>query len=120
MPGGTPSGFPDVQSSCSAPDCQMLSIDEVLQQAVYSPTPDIAKLAAARTPRTPNPLEILVGFCITTAGKTTEIRVVGDDPDPAVTKVVLDTIAKWRFKPFIVDGAAIKTCSGKNYAIQFE
>lgn len=49
-----------------------------------------------------------------------DIHVVGNDPDAAVTQVVIDTLAKWRFKPFMVDGKAVKTCSEQKYVLDFQ
>jgi protein TonB len=91
----------------------------VLPQAVYSPKPDAPKLAAARTAGTPTPFEIQLGFCVLPTGKTVNVHVVGNDPDAVVAKVVIDTLAKWRFKPFMVDGKAIKVCSEQKYVVEF-
>jgi protein TonB len=94
-------------------------LDVVMINALFSPDPERSALAAARTDTSPNPLEVDIAFCVGTNGKTFDALVVGNNPDVVLTKVVLDTIQRWRFKPFVQAGKTIPICSRAIFVIEF-
>jgi protein TonB len=40
--------------------------------------------------------------------------------DPAVDEVIRSTIKTWRFRPFMVEGKAVKTCTSQVFRITFK
>jgi protein TonB len=99
---------------------QHLPFDVAMGNALFSPEPDDDDMLAARTAKSPNPLELAIEFCVNTIGKTVDVQVVGKDPDPALSKVVISTMSKWRFKPFKQDDKPIKTCTERKYRFEFD
>jgi periplasmic protein TonB len=91
-------------------------------QAVYTPNPDKDRLAATRAGMfDKRPGENETSFCVDATGRTTEIRTVKAFPgDPAVDEVIRSTIKTWRFRPFMVEGKAIKTCTSQTFRISFK
>ena len=77
------------------------------------------KLKAATFDKRPG--SVKVAFCVDASGKSTDVRVSKKFPnDPAVDQICADTVKKWRFKPFIVDGKPKKTCSEAIFEISFD
>jgi hypothetical protein len=97
-------------------------LSEVMEHAVYSPNPDQKELQqtkAARFDKADG--AAMVAFCVDTQGVTSDIHTVQKFPgDPQVDKVLRDTIARWRFKPFIVDGAIAKVCTERRFVLRFK
>jgi len=95
---------------------------EVLDHAVYSPNPDQKRLQqtkAARFDKADG--DSVVAFCVDTQGSTSDIHTVENFPgDPLVDQIMRDTIAGWRFKPFIVDGAVAKVCTERRFVLRFK
>jgi protein TonB len=69
-------------------------IKTVMGQAIYSPDPDKKKLAATKAGR----------------------KFPGD---PKVDQICRETVKKWRFKPFLVGGKPVRTCSTVEFNIKF-
>ncbi|PCC70807.1 protein TonB [Nannocystis exedens] len=94
----------------------------VRAQAVYTPNPDQDRLAATRAGMfDKRPGENETSFCVDATGRTTEIRTVKAFPgDPAVDEVIRSTIKTWRFRPFMVEGKAVKTCTSQVFRITFK
>ena len=90
-----------------------------MANGVYMPDPEPTKIQAALPPGHTDPLRIRVDFCISTTGKVTDVKAVGDESAPKVGAVLVDTIRKWRFKPFIVNGEPIKACTQRTFTISF-
>ena len=52
---------------------------------------------------------------------TKDVKVIKKYPhDPQVNRICSDTVSKWRFKPKIVGGKPIETCSKVTFDIRFE
>lgn len=121
MPGGF--GPPGVATARPAkPDARApVPLAAVRAQAIYAPNPDQARLAATRAgmfDKRPGVNE--TSFCVDATGRTTQIRTVTPFPgDPAVDEVIRSTIKTWRFRPFMVEGKAIKTCTAQQFRITF-
>jgi protein TonB len=94
----------------------------VRSQAIYSPDPDRNKLAATRAGMfDKRPGENETAFCVDAAGRTTDVRTVKAFPsDPQVDEVIRATIKTWRFRPFMVEGKAMKTCTSQVFRISFK
>jgi len=94
----------------------------VRAQSVYTPNPDQDRLAATRAGMfDKRPGENETAFCVDAGGRTTEVRTVKAFPgDPAVDEVIRSTIKTWRFRPFMVEGKAIKTCTSQVFRITFK
>lgn len=94
----------------------------VRAQALYTPNPDEGRLAATRAGMfDKRPGENETGFCVGADGRTTEIRTVRRFPsDPGVDEVIRNTIKTWRFKPFLVQGKAVRTCTTQVFRISFK
>jgi protein TonB len=91
-------------------------------QAIYSPDPAPAQLRLTPTGRSSRRTgQSTVAFCVGTGGKVTEVRTTRRFPaDPEVDRICRQTVEKWRFRPFIVDGRPRRTCSDVTFSIQFE
>lgn len=93
----------------------------VMAHAIYAPDPDPKELkdtAAARFHRIDG--LAVIGFCIDVHGQTTDFEVLEPFPgDPKIDEILIATIAKWRFKPFVVNGRAMKTCTKKTFKLKF-
>ena len=67
------------------------------------------------------PGENETAFCVDPQGRTVDVRTVKKFPgDPKVDEICRDTIKTWRFKPFLVDGKATRTCSIQVFNITFK
>jgi len=53
--------------------------------------------------------KVKIRFYITPSGRVEGVRVVKAEPPGYFEKSVLDTVARWRFKPGMVGGRAVKT-----------
>jgi protein TonB len=96
-------------------------IGSVLSQGVYTPDPPEKKLQATKAAMfDKRPGSVKVGFCVAPSGKTTEVKIKKRFPgDPKVDQICMDTVKKWRFKPFLVGGKPLKTCSTMTFDIKF-
>lgn len=94
----------------------------VKRNALHAPDCDAKKLASTRAAMfSRRGGHTKVAFCVDEAGKTVDLRTTTKFPgDPEVDRICLDTVSKWRFQPFLVDGRPIKTCSSVDFAIEFE
>ncbi|MDC0670236.1 energy transducer TonB [Nannocystis radixulma] len=94
----------------------------VRAQSVYTPNPDQDRLAATRAGMfDKRPGENETSFCVDATGRTTEVRTVKAFPgDPGVDEVIRSTIKTWRFRPFMVEGKAVKTCTSQVFRITFK
>lgn len=97
-------------------------LSAVRAQAIYTPDPGQDRLAATRAGMfDKRPGENETGFCVDATGRTTEVKTLKQFPgDPGVDEVIRATIKTWRFKPFMVEGKAIKTCTSQVFRISFK
>jgi protein TonB len=93
----------------------------VVGNAIYKPDPDKNALAATKASmfdKRPGTNE--TSFCVDVDGKTVDVKTKKKFPnDPKVDEICRDTIKKWRFKPFIVGGKPVKTCSVAEFNLKF-
>lgn len=94
----------------------------VMANAIYAPNPDPAALQNTNTARFNKVNGIsVVEFCVETNGETSGIRTIQKFPDdPQIDQILRETVAKWRFEPFMLDGKPIKTCSQKTFKLTFK
>jgi protein TonB len=125
MPPGIP-GFPPNIGVATRKDAPSTSrppvpISAVFAQAIYAPPPDQHKLAGTRAAMfDKRPGENETAFCVDPDGRTSDVRTVKRFPgDPKVDEICRDTVKKWRFKPFIVGGKPVKTCSVAEFNLKF-
>lgn len=87
---------------------------------IYTPNPDIGALQQTKAQSLNLEGTVVIGFCVDTHGKTTDLEVLESFPsDPGVDAIVLETVATWRYTPFLVDGRPMKTCSSKTFNLRF-
>ena len=93
----------------------------VVGNAIYKPDPDKNALSATKASmfdKRPGSNE--TSFCVDVDGKTVDVKTKKKFPnDPKVDEICRDTIKKWRFKPFIVGGKPVKTCSVAEFNFKF-
>ncbi|MFO7561780.1 MAG: hypothetical protein R6X02_04000 [Enhygromyxa sp.] len=96
-------------------------LSEVMEHAVYTPDPDKKRLQETKAARFDKADGAsVVAFCVETRGGTSDIHTVQKFPgDPLIDQIIRDTVARWRFKPFIVDGVAVKVCTEKQFMLRF-
>jgi hypothetical protein len=94
---------------------------EFMSHAIYAPNPemkDLQETKAARFDKVDG--TVVIGFCVEITGETSEIHTIQAFPDdPQVDQILLDVVARWRFKPFMRDGKPIKACSKKTFNLNF-
>lgn len=121
-----PPGFTTARIATSQPPRQEqrapVPLSVVRSQAVYTPNPEQARLAATRAGMfNKMPGENETGFCVDADGRTTEVRTIKAFPgDPAVDEVIRSTVKTWRFKPFLLQGKAVRTCTSQVFRISFK
>ena len=100
----------------------MQPVASVMQQAIYAPDPtskDFESTKAARFDKRPGTNK--TSFCIDPSGKVVDVRTKQKFPgDPKVDEIIRDKIAKWRFKPFVVGGKPVKTCTVATFDLKFK
>lgn len=136
IPGGKPGGIPggdpkalvggrgpviSVAPKTPAPVVKK-PLAAVMARAVYSPDPDqklLAQTKAARFDKRNGKNK--TSFCINSQGRVVDIKTKARFPgDPQVDKIIRDTIAKWRFKPFEIGAKKVKTCTERTFLIKFQ
>ncbi len=96
-------------------------IEAVMAQAVFKPDPDKRRLSATKAAIfDKRPCTNQTSFCIDASGKVVELRTKKSCYDPQVDAIVRETLAKWRFRPFVVGGKAQRTCTTARFDFQFE
>jgi protein TonB len=100
----------------------MEPISSVRSRAIYDPDPDGKELQATKAAKfDKRPGSVKVGFCVGPTGKVKDVKVTKKYPhDPQVNRICSDTVAKWRFKPRLVGGKPIESCSAVTFDIRFE
>jgi protein TonB len=103
-------------------EIEMEPIASVKSRAIYDPDPDGKLLQATKAAKfDKRPGSVKVGFCVGATGKTKDVKVTKKYPhDPQVNRICADTVAKWRFKPRLVGGKPVETCSAMTFDIRFE
>ena len=93
---------------------------KVIAQGVWTPDPDHKKLAATKSGTfDKKPIAGTVAFCVATTGKTVDVRSVATTKDAKVDEILTATVQQWRFKPFVVNGKSMKTCSNVTFNLKF-
>jgi hypothetical protein len=95
---------------------------EVMEHAIYSPDPDSAKLQQTKAARFDRADGMsAVAFCVEPDGSTAHIHTIQKFPgDPQIDQIIRETVEGWRFKPVIVDGAAVQVCTEKSFMLRFK
>ena len=92
-----------------------------MANAIHTPDPDPKALqdtVAARFHRKDG--VAVIGYCIDVQGRTTDFEVVEPFPgDPEIDEILIATMVTWRFKPFLVEGRPMKTCTKKTWKLKF-
>jgi len=115
-----PHGVPtSVAGAPIDPDAANRPIAEVKANALYAPDPDTVRLADTAAARARKPVVGSVRFCVPGYGKATDVLTVLA-VDDEIDGILRDTVAKWRFKPFMVDGKPATTCSVVVFKISFK
>lgn len=98
------------------------AIGVVKENAIFSPDPDDKKLARTKTGTFDRrPGTSTVSFCVDPGGKVVDVRTKSRFlGDPEVDRICRETVAAWRFRPFMVGGHAKKTCSTVSFQIRFD
>jgi periplasmic protein TonB len=114
-------GAPPTTPRQSAPPANR-PIQAVRAHAIFSPDPPQRDLAATPTGRTSKKSgKSTVHFCIDERGKVGDVRTKrGFAGDAKVDAVCRQTVARWRFRPFVVGGRPHRTCSEVTFEIRFE
>jgi periplasmic protein TonB len=117
---GTGPAMPPVARRTSEPASR--PIEAVRAQAIYSPDPAERELAVTPTGRSSRKSgKSTVRFCIDVQGKVGKVQTkhaFGGDPE--VDAVCRRTVARWRFRPFMVGNRPHVTCSEVTFEIRFE
>lgn len=92
-----------------------------MEEAVlFSPDPSEAALQRTPAGMAKRGGTSSVAFCIDTDGQISSTRTRRSAGDGDVDRICRETVARWRFRPFRVDGIAHATCSEVTFQIAFE
>lgn len=107
--------------ACAAKSLSSPTADlESVVQGVYTPNPSEDELLATAAAAIGQDGMSVIGFCVDTAGRTVDVHVIyGFLWDPAVDEILLRTIKKWRFLPFIMNGRPTKICTSRMFRLRF-
>ena len=97
-------------------------LEAVMARAIYTPDPDqklLAKTATGLLKRGKGVNKTF--FCVRTDGKTEDVRTTRKYPgDPEIDRVCRDVVKRWRFRPRLVGGKKVRTCTTVRFEITFE
>ena len=99
-----------------------VTLEELMELAVYAPDPDQKALAETKAARFDKADGVAsVGFCVDTRGKPANIRSIQKFPDdPMIDQILRDTVARWRFKPWSADGRPVAVCTERRWNLRFK
>ena len=98
--------------------CERLPAKQLLSHGVWTPDPKRESLAQSYVPGTPTSLVIPIDFCVNQrTGETAHTRLVDTAPSTATAELLLDQIARWRFKPW---SEAAAVCTRIHYDVRFK
>ena len=100
----------------------VLPLEQVIAGAVYTPDPDPRRLAQTKAALVDKQSGVTkIGFCVGEDGTTRELEVLVAFPgDPRVDAIMIETVASWRFKPFVVSGEPVRVCTSQSWRLEFE
>ena len=91
-----------------------------MAQSIYTPDPDPSALRSTKAGLFDRrPCASVIAFCVDPRGKTQEVRRTGRCYDPKVDAICVETVKKWRFRPFVVAGAAVPVCTEVRFDLRF-
>ena len=100
---------------------KVMPIVGVMAHSLYAPDPDPKALASTKAGMFDRrPCTSRIRFCVDPRGRTVDVRSVGACYDPKVNQICRETVKKWRFKPFIVAGAASPVCTEVSFDLRFD
>ncbi len=113
--------FDTVEHPPTSDGAPFWDIRDVMHNAIYVPDPPKRELQETNTVRTTKASgHNMTRFCVSSSGKPTRVRTIIAFPDdPDIDRICLDTVSKWRFKPFLADGKAIEICSDALFNFTF-
>jgi hypothetical protein len=99
-------------------DAVQITPEEGRALAIYSPDPDPELLSATRAAKKKKPVTGVVRYCVDARGRTLgiESRPPGD---PQIDRILRDTVAGWRFRPWMVDGEPKTACTTVTFDLRF-
>lgn len=122
--GDSPGDEPSPAASAEPPPEGALTVPvlALMDLAMYSPNPDQKALQQTKAARFDKADGLsVVGFCVEPNGKTSHIRTIRKFPDdPQIDAIIRETISRWRFKPYVVDGVAVLVCTEKSFKLKFK
>ncbi len=90
---------------------------DVQLNELYTPDPDLKQLARA-WPRDHDLLELVVGFCVDVRGRVEGATVLKESGVEAIDALFVSAVKKWRFKPFLRDGATVASCTCSSFTLR--
>lgn len=88
-------------------------------QFVYMPIDD-ERVRAAKEPRTPRSLEIIIQCCVEPErGRLAHVEVIADGGAPEIAAALVEQMGPWRAKPAKVDGQPVFGCTQLLFEVKF-
>lgn len=101
-------------------DVPQLELKQMMGHAIYTPDPSAIELYQSKAAQLKKDGASVIAFCVTTEGEVSDVRVIQKFPhDPEIDAILADTIERWRFKPFIIDGRPAKVCTTRTFNLKF-
>jgi len=92
----------------------------VMALGMFTPDPDPVALRATKAGLFDRrPCTSVIAFCVDSSGRTTSVRSGGRCYDRQVDEICLNTVKKWRFRPFVVEGEAAAVCTEVSFDLRF-
>lgn len=92
---------------------------ELKSYALYTPDPPVREFQQAKPSEGQGPWRIRVGFCIDEVGITRDLEILDSSGDDGLDEIGLNTVRKWRFRPWQVDGRPTTVCSSVKFTVSF-
>jgi periplasmic protein TonB len=113
----TRSASPTVATSTGGADD---ATGDVRDNAIHDPSPNTARLAMTEAAEMQHPVTVTINYCIDHEGRVVDQTVTESSGDQEVDQICLETLDFWRYRPFIVDGKPMKTCTSVTFNLNFE
>ncbi len=98
------------------PAQRRVDIDEL--DARDTPQPALERLLETRAGRERRPIELTVEHCVDLAGSVVDAKITAGDAE--VGAVLLETMKLWRYRPYRIDGEAVRVCTEHKIRLSFD
>lgn len=112
---------PVVEAPAAAPgaSAERPAEAELQANAIYRPAPESEKLRAALAPSLTEAV-IMIDYCVSPAGVPEEVHARAGLPEDtaALAEICREAVTRWRYKPFMREGKAVRVCAEARFQVR--